>query len=306
MQIQSLQLKTMLKMKQILAVGILMSGLAFGQVKNDTIEKEYRLEATPYKAEKKEKPLPLSKKGQVFVFYGWNRGAYSNSDIHFSGNGYDFQLNNVSARDKPTKFGIVYFDPSWFTVTQYNFRLGYFIKDNLALVLGIDHMKYVMKQDQTVDFRGNISDPKYAAMVQNGQVNLSDGEFLTFEHTDGLNYENLGLEKYKNLIHKKNIDLVWSYGAGLGFMFPKSNVKLFGNDRSDRFHVAGMGTDLRSSLNMVFWKNWIIRAEAKAGYINMWDIKTTLNNKPDKARQDFVFGEVLAGIGYTFNTKKYN
>ena len=306
MQIQSLQLKTMLKMKQILAVGILMSGLAFGQVKNDTIEKEYRLEATPYKAEKKEKPLPLSNKGQVFVFYGWNRGAYSNSDIHFSGNGYDFQLNNVSARDKPTKFGIVYFDPSWFTVTQYNFRLGYFIKDNLALVLGIDHMKYVMKQDQTVDFRGNISDPKYATMVQNGQVNLSDGEFLTFEHTDGLNYENLGLEKYKNLIHKKNIDLVWSYGAGLGFMFPKSNVKLFGNDRSDRFHVAGMGTDLRSSLNMVFWKNWIIRAEAKAGYINMWDIKTTLNNKPDKARQDFVFGEVLAGIGYTFNTKKYN
>ncbi len=306
MRIRSLQLKTMLKMKQILAVGIMMSGLAFGQVKNDTIDKEYKLEVTPFKAEKKEKPMPLSKKGQIFIFYGWNRGAYSNSDIHFSGNGYDFQLNNVSARDKPTKFGIVYFDPSWFTVTQYNFRLGYFIKDNLALVLGIDHMKYVMKQDQTVDFRGEISDPKYAAMVQNGQVNLSDGQFLTFEHTDGLNYENLGLEKYKNLVHKKNVDLVWSYGAGLGFMFPKSNVKLFGNDRSDRFHVAGLGTDLRSSLNMVFWKNWIIRAEAKAGYINMWDIKTTLNNKPDKARQDFVFGEVLAGIGYTFNTKKYN
>jgi hypothetical protein len=36
----------------------------------------------------------------------------------------------------------------------------------------------------------------------------------------------------------------------------------------------------------------------------MWDIKTTLNNKPDKAQQDFVFGQVLAGIGYTFNTKK--
>ncbi|OVE63306.1 hypothetical protein B0E34_00415 [Chryseobacterium mucoviscidosis] len=264
------------------------------------------MEATPYKAEKKEKPLALSKKGQVFVFYGWNRAAYSNSDIHFSGNGYDFQLNNVSAKDRPTKFGIVYFDPSWFTVTQYNFRLGYFIKDNLALVLGIDHMKYVMNQDQTVGFSGNISDPKYAAMVQNGQVNLADEKFLTFEHTDGLNYENVGLEKYKNLVHKKNIDLVWSYGAGIGFMFPKSNVKLFGNERSDRFHVAGMGTDLRSSLNLVFWKNWMLRAEVKAGYINMWDIKTTLNNKPDKARQDFVFGQVLAGIGYTFNTKKYN
>jgi hypothetical protein len=38
----------------------------------------------------------------------------------------------------------------------------------------------------------------------------------------------------------------------------------------------------------------------------MPDIKTTLNNKPDKASQDFVYGELDFGIGYTFNTKKYN
>lgn len=250
------------------------------------------------------KNSPLTKKGQMFFFYGWNRGMFSNSDIHFSGNGYDFQLDNVRATDRPTKFGIVYFDPAWFTVTQYNFRAGYFIKDNLAIVLGIDHMKYVMKQNQTVAFSGNINDPKYAAYVQNGQVDLSDGEFLTFEHTDGLNYENLGLEKYKNLINKKNVDLVWSYGAGLGVMFPKSNVKLFGNERSDRFHIAGLGTDVRTSLNLVFWNHVMARLEVKAGYINMWDIKTTLNNKPDKAQQDFVFGQINAGIGYTFNTKK--
>lgn len=251
-----------------------------------------------------EKISPLTKKGQMFVFYGWNRGMYSNSDIHFTGNGYDFQLNNVKATDRPTPFGIVYFDPAWFTVTQYDFRVGYFIKDNLALVLGIDHMKYVMKQNQTVDFSGTISDPKYAGMINNGQVDLSGKDFLTFEHTDGLNYENLGIEKYKNLSSSKNIDLVWSYGAGLGVMFPKSNVKLFGNERSDRFHVAGMGADFRTSFNAVFWNHWMARVEAKAGYINMWDIKTTLNNKPDKAQQDFVFGQILAGIGYTFNTKK--
>lgn len=303
MQIRFLLLKPMLRMKNLLLLGLMMSGFMFGQrISSDTL----KLQHDDGLIVNGRKPYPLSKKGQVFAFFGWNRGAFSNSDIHFTGNGYDFQLNNVSARDRPTKLGIVYIDPSWFTVVQYNFRAGYFIKDNLALVLGIDHMKYVMNQNQTVDFSGTISDPKYAAMVQNGQVNLSDEQFLTFEHTDGLNYENLGLEKYKNLVHKKNVDLVWSYGAGLGFMFPKSNVKLFGNERSDRFHVAGMGTDLRSSLNLVFWNHWMIRAEAKAGYINMWDIKTTLNNKPDKARQDFVFGQVLAGIGYTFNTKKYN
>lgn len=284
----------------------MVSNFVFGQKEKDTLSIEKSLELPTSSTPKKQKPDPLSKKGQMFVFFGWNRAAFSNSDINFSGNGYNFQLNNVSAQDRPTKFGIVYVNPGWFTVVQYNFRAGYFIKDNLALVLGIDHMKYVMDQNQTVNFKGHISDPTYASMVQNGQVNLADEKFLTFEHTDGLNYENLGLEKYKSLINKKNIDLVWSYGAGIGVMFPKSNVKLFGNERSDRFHVAGMGTDVRSSLNLVFWNHWMARLEGKFGYINMWDIKTTLNNKPDKARQDFVFGQVLAGIGYTFNTKKYN
>lgn len=292
-------------MKKLVVIGLMMSAFVFGQNKKDTLNVERDLESLRSPAPKKQKPEPLSKKGQMFVFFGWNRAAFSNSDINFSGNGYNFQLNNVSAQDRPTKFGIVYVNPGWFTVVQYNFRAGYFIKDNLALVLGIDHMKYVMDQNQTVDFKGHISDPTYAAMVQNGQVNLADEKFLTFEHTDGLNYENLGLERYQNLINKKNIDLVWSYGAGIGVMFPKSNVKLFGNERSDRFHVAGMGTDVRTSLNLVFWNHWMARLEGKFGYINMWDIKTTLNNKPDKARQDFVFGQVLAGIGYTFNTKNY-
>ncbi|MCS4305168.1 hypothetical protein [Chryseobacterium sp. BIGb0232] len=289
-------------MKKLLVVGLMMSSFVFGQKKDSLLVEN---NADLFKTPVSKKPEPLSKKGQMFAFYGWNRAAFSNSDIRFKGNGYDFQLNNVTAQDRPTKFGIVYFDPSWFTVTQYNFRIGYFIKDNLALVLGIDHMKYVMDQDQTVNFKGHISDPEYAAMVQNGQVNLADEKFLTFEHTDGLNYENLGLEKYKSLINKKNVDLVWSYGAGIGFMFPKSNVKLFGNERSDRFHVAGMGTDVRASLNLVLWNHVMVRLEGKAGYINMWDIKTTLNNKPDKAQQDFVFGQIMGGIGYTFNTKKY-
>lgn len=289
-------------MKRLFVVGLMMSSFVFGQKKDSLVAEN---NADLFKAPVYKKPEPLSKKGQMFVFYGWNRAAYSNSDIRFKGNGYDFQLNNVTAQDRPTKFGLVYFDPSWFTVTQYNFRIGYFIKDNLALVLGIDHMKYVMDQDQTVNFKGHISDPEYAAMVQNGQVNLADEKFLTFEHTDGLNYENLGLEKYQSIINKKNVDLVWSYGAGIGVMFPKSNVKLFGNERSDRFHVAGMGTDVRASLNLVLWNHVMVRVEGKAGYINMWDIKTTLNNKPDKAQQDFVFGQVMAGIGYTFNTKKY-
>ncbi|MDO5614927.1 MAG: hypothetical protein Q4G16_01965, partial [Cruoricaptor ignavus] len=212
--------------------------------------------------------------------------------------------HDVVARDRqtPFKFG-TYFNPTKVTIPQTNAKIGYFIKDNVALVLSLDHMKYVMKQNQTVDFSGEISDANYAAMVQNGQVDLTNGEFLTFEHTDGLNYINLGLEKHKNILNKNKFDIVWAYGAGAGVIIPKSNVVLMGNERSDRFHLAGFGLDARTSLNFVFWKHVMARVEAKYGYINMPDIKTTLQNS-DKAMQDFAFAQINFGIGYTFNTRK--
>ena len=254
-----------------------------------------------------DKVSPLSKKGQMFVFWGWNRAAFTHSDIHFQGNGYDFTLENVMAHDRPSPLSLDYINPGTVSIPQFNFRLGYFIKDNLALVIAQDHMKYVMDQDQSAQFKGNISDPVYAAMVSpNGKVKLADEQFLTFEHTDGLNYVNLGVEKYENLLTKKNFDVVWSYGGGMGVLFPKSNVKLLGNERSDRFHVAGFGLDARSNINFVFWNRFMARIEGKLGYINMPDIKTTLNNKTDKASQDFVFAQINFGIGYTFNTKKQN
>jgi hypothetical protein len=297
-------------MKKFIAVGLLISNFAFGQnAKSDTLKYPYEDGNGPTVGlpsnNEEVKPEPLTKKGQMFVFWGWNRAGFSNSDIRFKGNGYDFTLNNVVAHDRPSELSWAYIDPGQISAPQFNFRLGYFIKDNLALVIAQDHMKYVMDQEQTVDFNGNISDPKYAAMVKNGQVDLTDQEFLTFEHTDGLNYVNAGLEKYKSLLNKKNFDISWAYGGGVGVLFPRSNVKLFGNERSDRFHVAGFGLDARTNINFVFWNHIMARVEGKFGYINMPDIKTTLNNKPDKASQDFVFYQINFGIGYTFNTRKY-
>lgn len=250
----------------------------------------------------------LTKKGKIFLFWGWNTAAYSDSNIHFKGNGYDFTLKKVSAHDRLTPFTFKdYFAPDSWTIPQTNARIGYFVKDNVAIVLGLDHMKYVMDQNQSVGISGHIDDPKYASMIQSGQVvNLTDEQFLTFEHTDGLNYINVGVEKYTNISKSKGFDLEFAYGAGVGALFPKSNIKLFGNERSDRFHLAGFGADARASFNAIFAKHIMLRLEGKVGYINMPDIKTTLNNKPDKASQDFLFAQANLGIGYIFGLKKQN
>ena len=86
-----------------------------------------------------------SNKGRIYAFWGWNRGWYSNSDIRFQGNNYDFTLNDVEAKDKPLPFNFNnYFGPTNISLPQTNLRIGYFITDKIDISFGDDHMKYVM------------------------------------------------------------------------------------------------------------------------------------------------------------------
>ena len=39
-------------------------------------------------------------KGELFMYWGWNRAAFSSSDIQFSGDNYDFILEDVIAHDR--------------------------------------------------------------------------------------------------------------------------------------------------------------------------------------------------------------
>ena len=96
-------------------------------------------------------------KGDIYSYWGWNWSWYSKSDIHFKGDNYDFTIHNVSAQDRQTAFTLdKYLNPSSMTIPQYNFRVGYFIKKNIDISFGIDHMKYVMQQDQLSRISGFI------------------------------------------------------------------------------------------------------------------------------------------------------
>jgi hypothetical protein len=43
------------------------------------------------------------------------------------------------------------------TIPQTNFRMGYFISDHYSLAIGVDHMKYVLTQNQTARISGTIA-----------------------------------------------------------------------------------------------------------------------------------------------------
>ncbi len=244
-------------------------------------------------------------KGKMYLYWGGNRGSYTNSDIHFKGANYDFTLYDIAAVDRPKGWHVDYINPGRMTIPQTNFRIGYFLNDHYNISIGVDHMKYVMIQNQSARITGNYPNSFNSTVISNGMVDLTDESFLTFEHTDGLNYVNSEFSRVDDIskLFKINdtdkIQVSLTEGAGAGILYPKTNVALMGQERHDDFNVAGYGVSLKAGLNITFFKHYFIQAELKGGYIDMQNIKTTFNNT-DSASQHFMFFERVIAFGGIF------
>jgi hypothetical protein len=244
-------------------------------------------------------------KGKFYIYWGGNRENYSKSDITFKGEDYNFTLQNVEAHDKPKGWHIDYINPTRMTIPQTNLRIGYFITDKYNISVGVDHMKYVMYQDKAVNYTGEYQNPgTFGETLPNGQVLLTE-DFLTFEHTDGLNYVNTEFSRVDDIsklfrigdTDKFQINI--TEGIGAGVLYPKTNAKVLGKQRHDDFHISGYGVSAKVGLNFTFFKYFFIQTELKGGYINMNDIRTT-HSSVDRASQEFYFLQRIIAIGGIF------
>lgn len=230
-----------------------------------------------------------SRAGQWYVYWGWNWSGYTSSDIHFQGSDHDFVLHDVVAEDRQTMFTLKkYFHPEYFTTPQYNVRIGKYLKNNWDISFGIDHMKYVVRLNQSSTISGSINNghPTYDGVYTDGPITISRG-LLLYEHTDGLNYVNFSLRKNSALSRAdKKLQLDLLYGVGTGLMIPRSDVTLLGKQRHDNFHFAGYGLDLVGGFRLTFKQRLFFQAELKAGFINLPDVRTTVD-KATKASQNF-------------------
>jgi hypothetical protein len=249
-----------------------------------------------------------SNKGKIYAFWGWNRGWYTNSDIHFTGKDYDFTLNDVEATDRQSPLDLgVYFGITTITIPQTNFRIGYFINDNIDISLGVDHMKYVMVETQDTEISGNIKTGSDYDGVYNGEILTTSQSFLKFEHTDGLNYLNAEITYNKNILDLFNIknnsdklEINYLAGFGAGALMPRTNVTFMGGTRHDEFHFAGYGFGAKIGLNVTFFKYFFLRSEYKGGFIDMPDIRTT-PDPSDRASQHFWFTQLNFNFGFSIN-----
>ncbi|MFC3681215.1 hypothetical protein [Bacterioplanoides pacificum] len=246
----------------------------------------------------------MRKQGDWYGYWGWNNATYSNSDIHFNGDDHDFTLHNVSAKDRQNDVNFYqihhsYLNPMRLTIPQYNWRVGYFLRDNWSLSLGFDHMKYVMEQNQSVAASGYIDRAGFERRYQAGDREVLSNDFLTYEHTDGFNLISLETEGYLPLWNwQDRMDLALLAGFGGGVLYPKSNVKLLSGERNDEWHVAGYSTLVKIGLEATLWKDFFFRFMGKFGYADMNDVLTS--NRGDKADQTFYYDEYIGVFGLRF------
>jgi hypothetical protein len=248
-----------------------------------------------YSLESQDLSNPL--KGSLFFHWGWNRAEYSRSDLHFKGAHHDFTLYNVRAVDRQTKFNWdTYFNPGTLTTPQYNFRLGYFLSNKYSISVGLDHMKYVMVQDQQVAIKGNIASGSKYDGVYTGQLISLSTDFLKFEHTNGLNYLNTEVRRLDPLSIKHHLVINLATGLGAGVLIPKTDATLLNNKENDQFHLSGFGLSASGGINITFFKHFFIQSEVKGGLVDMPDIRTTMS-AVDKADQRFWFAQLNAILG---------
>ncbi len=234
------------------------------------------------------------------IEWGYNWSHYTKSDIHFIGDNYNFKLNNVRAKDRQSPFSAkLYFMPATFTIPQYNYSISY-IKGKNTFSLGMDHMKYVVVQNQNVLINGIIeidASKEYEGSYEDNNI-LIRPDLLDFEHSDGLNYLNFHWERaaFRKVIIENKVVLSIPLGIGLGIYIPKTKVILFGNGMDNRFNIAGYGFSVKSSLKFDFFRCFYLKGSLKSGWVHLPSV-LTLGTTNDRAKHAFGFIEEYFTVG---------
>lgn len=268
-----------------------------------------------------------TRKGELFFYWGYNRSAYTKSDIRFWGDGYDFTITDIEAKDEPTKEFITYIKPNSFTIPEYNYRLGYFISDKYYISLGEDHMKYAIEKQATklsgsITIGENQGDYDNADVLVGEEAEMEEGEtsdpgldtlphgFVSgFEHCDGLNDVSLELGRIEQIWSSSNgnqaLTLIGTVATGMVIPDTEAEVleqRPYHSWDKKTYHLAGFSFSAGIGVQFDFCRHFFLMSRVKAGYINLPDIRTTIYK--GKASQQFGFVEPMLVAGYRWTLGK--
>jgi hypothetical protein len=264
--------------------------------------------AAQYGRKKKES----TEKGTIFLFWGYNRTHYTNSNIRFAGPGYDFTLNGAKAVDRPEPFsGDSYFNPRNITIPQFNVRVGYYYKKGWALSLGYDHFKYYLKSGNNVTLTGQI-DPGVDTITNwsgtyTGQPVVTNFNTFHYENTNGMNYIRAELMRsydiYKPRRGNGYFGITGNLGLSAGAIMSVNDFNFAGQFDRVTYSISGYGLSAHSGIRFEFFKHLFLQADLNTGFVHQLKVRTRPNDASSYARQTLGFIEYNAVIGGLFYLK---
>ncbi|MNJ83525.1 hypothetical protein D3C87_09440 [compost metagenome] len=250
--------------------------------------------------------------GTLFFYWGYNRTAYTKSNIHFIGSDYDFEMKGVKATDRQPKFGAnLYLNPMNMTIPQYNFRIGYYFTEKWAISLGVDHFNYVMAPNNEVVLDGHFAMGADSLWEGNyhQESTVIDPNHFHYEHSGGLNYMRIELLRSYDIWEagdRRQFAITGNVGLNLGPMLTTTNFR-FSNEQSNRSTaLSGYGIGANASVRLEFFKHLFIQGEGGLAFAHLPGVKTRLNDRNQRAKQAFGLATYNVSLGLLFYIKTKN
>jgi hypothetical protein len=239
------------------------------------------------------KEFQPGKRGEFYFSWGYNKEWYTASSIHVKqpSLGNDYSFVKVLATDKPG------WDDGLFTkaisIPQYNYRVGYFFKDNWAFEINFDHTKYQVKPDQLLHVKGLVNNVQKDYYVPN-----NDPQHLYYQLNNGANFLLFNLVHRKQLsnFNSKWFNLSLLLKGGVGVVIPHVENSIFGQENDAGFQFGGFAIGGEAAVRATFFKYGFLEYCNKLVGAKYYNLKVY----EGRAKQTFGCYEMIANIGASF------
>jgi hypothetical protein len=239
-----------------------------------------------------------SKKGDLYLSWGYNTEWYTNSELQISQPGLNnnYTFTDVKGHDRKGWDQQLFSKP--ISVPQYNYRLGYFFNEErgLAFEINFDHTKFIFSDgpsrikgtlngipvDKTIDFNGPNG---FYYFLNNG------ANFLLFNIVKRWKIVNPSSGNFR-------LDLLGK--AGIGPVIPHVQNSFFGHDNKPHFQLGGWNTGLEVAIKATFFKHVFIEYTNKLDYARY----SGLRIYEGTAKHAFGTYEMILNLGVSIPLKK--
>lgn len=231
----------------------------------------------------------VGKKGELYLSWGYNKEWYLPSNIHIYQPklGNDYTLYNTLASDHPG-WNEGLFNRA-LTIPQYNYRLGYFFKDNWAIEANFDHTKFVVADNQLLHAKGMMNGVPVDTFINNRSG------FMKYQLNNGANFLLINLVHRKHLtsFNKSWFDAALLVKGGAGIVIPHVQNVIDGHANKKGFQFGGFDMGFEAGIRATFFKYAYLEFTDKilaAQYYN-------LRLYEGRAKQFIATDEMILSIG---------